>query len=404
MRQIFDRTRDQFSSQLKRSDRPFALDVLLPAIVATVLTAVMFIRVEKHEVNEAAYTNPDMRAYWELAQDPLAAGYSAFTSRILVPAIVHVMPFDLRTDYMIITFIGLTLTGIVVYHIARAFEFERLTSLLAITMFYSLSWASEYNVYDFWRPEPLAFFFFSLAFFAIVCKKDWLFVGALSMGVAAKTSVALVGPFYYGWNAEKLVDWSAIKRTVTVGMLPFAVLVGVRQIHPGSHGSAYPMEWAISLIPSRIALYAETFSVTRLHEWFIQPHGFLLVLGLIGAWYNRRLVVRFVPFGLCIYVQMLIAESSMRHLVMLFPALIVLALLGLRRLLTYSNKRLGTMIRPVYYAPFFVSLILFETRPRTFYPVRFYVQVLLFVGFSLLLFLIATSYVTFTGLEPGDDT
>jgi hypothetical protein len=364
----------------------------------------MFVRVDKHEVNEGAYANPDMRAYWELAQDPLATGYSAFTSRILVPTIVHFMPFDLRTDFMIVTFIGLTLTGIVVYHIAGAFSFKRQTSLLAVTMFFSLSWATEYNVYDFWRPEPLGFFFFALAFLAIVSEKDGLFVGALSVGVAAKTSVALVGPFYYGWNAEELVDWSVIKRTIAVAALPFAVLVGVRQIHPNSGGSEYPMEWAISLIPRRIELYTETFSAVRLHEWFIQPHGFLLVLGLIGAWYNRRLVVRFVPFGAFIYIQMLIAESSMRHLVMLFPALIVLALFGLRELLTRVNDRLGTTVQPVHYAPFFVSLILFETRPRTFYPVRFYMQALLFMAFSILLFLIATSYITFSRPELGGNT
>jgi len=396
---------DQITEWTRHLRRPLVVDYLVPAIASAILTAVMFFRVKKHEVDETAYANPDMRAYWELAQDPLSAGYSAFTSRILVPAIVHVMPFDLRTNFMIVTFVGLTLTGIVVYHIARQFEFNRSMSLLAVPMFFSLSWATEYNVYDFWRPEPLAFFFFALAFFAIVSERDWLFVCSLSIGVAAKSSVALIGPFYYAWNAEKPVDWSTIKQTIAVAILPFAVFVGVRQIHPDTGGAGgYPMEWAIRLIPRRIALYAETFSFARLHEWFIQPHGFLLVLGLVGAWYNRRLVVRFMPFGLFIYVQMLIAESSLRHLVMLFPALIILGLFGLREGVTRVNERLGTTLRPIHYAPFFVSLILFETRPQTFYPVRFYVQVLLFIGFSLLLILITNLHGSFAGPEPGGET
>lgn len=356
-------------------------NVVLPLAVSVAFTLLLFVRIDKKTMGSSNFPgNPDITAYVELARDPFTTDFLYFSYRLLGPTLAHFMPFDLQTNFMILSFFGLASTGTVVFFIAREIGIERATAVLGIAMFFSLSWATEYNVYEFWRPEPLAFLFLALAFYALLVDSDALFVLSLSFGVAAKESVALVGPFYYFWHASSVVDWERIKRTAVVGVVPFAVFVAIRVFHP-PFGSPF-VEYYADQVANVLSFRRQRMTLRYLHEWVLQPHGLVLPLALLGVYRKPSLARRFAPFVALVYVQWFLTKTTQRHFVMAFPALVVLALYGTDYVTSVYNDVFGTTLRPVHFTPVFLGLLLFETRPYQFFPIRFYVQCLFFVGFS----------------------
>ena len=103
-------------------------------------------------------TTNDHYHYINMARAPFKpkVAIAPFCYRILIPFIAWLMPFDLVTNFVIISFVGFYLTGIVLYFLLKEF-FSKILAITGITIFFSLN-MTWYFFYNIWLTESLAFF------------------------------------------------------------------------------------------------------------------------------------------------------------------------------------------------------------------------------------------------------
>lgn len=120
-----------------------------------------------------------------------------FAYRILTPGLARLLPFDLTTNFRLITIVALWATGVAVYALCRAFGYTPGWALVGCGLFYTLYWAIGYTLYDFWLSDPLTFLFVTLAIRAAKLRQRWQFAGLLAIGALNKEAVLCVTPLWF---------------------------------------------------------------------------------------------------------------------------------------------------------------------------------------------------------------
>jgi len=347
------------------NDRFFASrrrEILLVAGVALLMVAALRMRSDALVYDHADFLNPwDHHKYiWMATHNPFDFHVAPFCWRVTTPALASALPFGVEKSFLIISYLSLWLTGVAMYFLARRFRFSKWTSFAGMILFFSLGWAVKANLYNIWRPEPLAFLLATLAIYCIADGKQWRYAALLALGVTVNESVLFVIPLYYSLNAKKPVDPRLALRAVLLALPALAVFAALRSLIPmqnddiaymstlpealrqaqlgstsydlGSLWNEIGLQRLRSLSPQMPMLYTVgTFGVVA------------AMLPLFAVRRNLPLFVRFLPFLLLVYAQLLIATNEMRLLVMAFPAVIILALNGAEAMAGVLRVRTGTV-------------------------------------------------------------
>jgi len=320
--------------------------VLLSALL---FTLILLFRTQIMTYDDPNFPKPwDHHKYIFMAQNSLFNFHIApFCWRIGVPLLVKLLPFDIIVNFLIISFTGIWFTGVVVYYAARELFLTKTYAISAMLMFFSLGWATKWILFDFWLPDAVSFLIITTAIYCIITKKDIYFFLLLYLGVLVKESIIFIVPLYYAFNTDRFFDIKQIRKLFLFTVPAVLILLGVRFLIPQMNSNAdylhklagyMPLNDSDKVVYNYWQLIWDTLK-TRLHnlsygsliDYFVRPYGVFLVLASVYSfWYNKKYLVKFLPFILLIYLQLVFAINTERLLVFAFPALIIFAIDGLR--------------------------------------------------------------------------
>jgi hypothetical protein len=325
-------------------------ELALPLVLSLLLTTALLFGARFVVPGHPNYAKPwDHHKYiWMATDGPLDFHIAPFCWRILVPALAKALPFDLEWSFFLLAFAGVWMTGMVVYSLALRWFPSPSYGLVAMAMWVSLGWAGKLALRNFWLPDSLAFFFVALAVYAVLARRDALFVLSVALGVLAKESVFFVVPLYYTLRTDRWIDPGLLKRCALLALPAALLLVLVRVFIPAlNEDPAY-----LSTLPETVRLVQEgsssygylelfrsvglerlrTISAWDLYAYSVGTFGVIVLLPLFALRRAGVLFLRFLPFLLLVYAQLLFAVNTERLLVLAFPAVILMALAGVEGL------------------------------------------------------------------------
>jgi hypothetical protein len=279
------------------------------------------------------------------SNNPFGFHVAPFCWRVGTPLLAKALPFDVERSFFIISFLSVWMTGVVVFYLARRFALSRWAALSGMLLFFTLGYAARANLYNLWKPDPLAFLVITLAIYCIASRKDWQYALLLAVGVAVKESVLFVVPLYYTLNAEKPLDHRLALRTLLLALPSALVFIALRSFIPmRNEDIAYIGSLPVTL--TQVQLGSSTYDLGRLWNEIGVPRlqsvsvdallGYTVgtfgvvaaTLPLFSVRRNISIFIRFLPFLLLVFAQVLFATNVERLLVFGFPAIIIMGLTG----------------------------------------------------------------------------
>jgi len=276
-----------------------------------------------------------------MAKDPFKpkVAIAPFCYRILTPFIAWLMPFDLVTNFLIISFVGFYFTGILLYYLLKEY-FTKILAITGITIFYSLRFTTWYFFYNLWLTESLAFCFIVLCFWAINKSNLKIYAFSLFLGVLTKEVVLFTIPVLLISEFLKMKENNSFHKKYLLNSL-YAILPGliilitVRIIIVPDPIWGYDYFYLIQRIgvnrriKSIIRLDVEFFYICTIGTW-----GIILCL---FPFFNKEesFIYWFKLYGIfmcLIYSQLLIASDVEHVLISGFYPMLLLALSGIQKL------------------------------------------------------------------------
>lgn len=293
----------------------------------------------------------DHHKYIEIAASSLGSFHIApYCWRIGAPLVARWLPGDIQSGFTLLSWLSTWLIGILLYLLARRVGFSLPLALTGLLLLYTLEWAPKLYLFNVWLPDAPAALLTTAALWAIVTRRDWLFVVLLVAGVAVKESVLFVAPLAYSLRATRLWEPQLALRSLLLTLPAVLALVTIRLAIPAwNDDPAY-----VAALPERLWLvhhgsadygYVESFrdySLRRIRDpawgdlliYTVRPFGIgVSLVAALGAVLHRERLLRFAPFILLVYSQPFFAGDNERLLVAAFPAVLLLALDGLDGLL-----------------------------------------------------------------------
>lgn len=335
----------------------------------------------------------DHHAYIAMARDnPFDFHIAPFGWRVGLPVLAKTLPLGLQTSFFLLTFLAVTATVVVLYYALRAAGFNRQYALLGFGFFFALGWAPKFALMDFWLPDGVVFLAVIGALLCILEHRAVPFAVVLLLGVIVKEAVIFVVPLYYTLQTRRPIDARLAIQTLVVALPAIAALLMLRIAIPARNddleyvGTLTPQLQAFrSFIPSysyyellRDIGYHQRLHDYRLDTWLLYTSGTwsvpVFTLAIIGAIRRPLLALRLSPFLILVYSQILFAVNIERLLVLGFPAVVWLALEGLR----YFSNRSG--VSTAWFLPLPLLLLMLQLEHPAMVPVRFEAETLVFLG------------------------
>jgi len=326
-------------------------EFLLVAGIALVLVAALRVRTDTLTYDHTDFFNPwDHHKYiWMASNNPFDFHVAPFCWRVATPMLVKALPMDVERGFLAVSYLALWLTGVAVFYLVRRFGFGKWPALAGMFLYFSIGWVVKANLYNIFKPDPLAFLISTLAIYCIVARKNLLYALLLAVGVLAKESVLFVAVLYYTLLARRAVDPKLLVRTILLALPAVAVLVALRTLIPMQNddplymstlpealrqvqlgSSTYDPAWLWSEIglprlraisPEALVRYtAGAFGITA------------AMLPLFAVRRNLSLFLRFLPFLVLVYAQILFATNDTRVLAFGFVPFIILSMGGAERI------------------------------------------------------------------------
>lgn len=333
------------------SNRQARIEFVLIVAVALGAVITLLLRADKLTTDKLTPGSVSDHTYYiSLAMDGSAhCNVAPYCYRVLQPMMTRILPFDLQTNFLLITMASLWLTGIALYYLLKTYKFSIIACFAGVLLFYSLGWATGFLLFYFWMSDGLVFFLITLAIYCIRTKRDAYFMGLLAIGAVAKESILVVAPLYYTLNLvpnprslfRSLFDGKLAAKTLFLISPAIIVLLVLRFAIPVTNTVNYLEAihyWAVA--HSEHAVGSALIIAPNVRGWlvltyifdYIATFGLALFLPFLAIKRNIEHLLRYVPFLVLVSVQLLLAEATERLLVYAFPVVVLLALNGLSAL------------------------------------------------------------------------
>jgi len=179
----------------------------------------------------------DHENYIKMARSGIIPGKmfcnNPFCYRIFIPMLVSFFPTNLQMAiFTIITYLGIYLTLFSFYFFLKLLSFSDNLSFLGINLFFFSRFGPKFLIFDNFRPEALSIFFIIMCFISILKRKDLLFSIFFICAVLTKEQTVSMILVFYAYNAKKMFDFQAFRKTIVIGLLPAIIFFGIRYIFP----------------------------------------------------------------------------------------------------------------------------------------------------------------------------
>jgi hypothetical protein len=255
---------------------------------------------------------------------------------------------------MIVSGGALMLTGVMSYLILNELGFGP-SSYLAPVLVYTFPPLITFGVYDFWLVDSSAAFLVGIAFYLIfIDRYQWLLV-TMVVGMGVKESILLIGPAYYLWNAESIIDTDSLKKTSLLLIVPTLALLILRFIFTTGND-----EYVSFYLSQTVSQFAEWGLWTTAKKFSLWPFGLAVLLWVVSV-----VDERFDEFAVLIPVMFLISLQAIlgggieRYMMIAWPVATIFATLGLSRISTNLNRILPDELNlhPLFLAPPLLTIL-----------------------------------------------
>jgi len=345
---------------------------VLIALIVTCM-ALLAVRVDFRTTDSAAFAAPGWDRHLYLAMsdgNPFAFHLAPYCWRVLVPSLVAVSPLTGQVTMLVLTVASLATTAVALYLLVLRWTRPG-SALVAVVLFFSMGWGAKYLMSDFWLPDALVFAIVTVAILLAAQGRLLPFAIVLAVGAATKESCLAVAPLFYTLNAKRPLDGAAALRTMAAVLPAVAVIFGLRigiEAWNGDLAYVRSLPPAISRVPELFPHYSyldllhdvgkeqrlRYLGVDTFHEYTWRTFGVIpLLLALVSLRSSWRWALRFAPFVVLVYAQTLFATDTERLLVLAFPAILILAAIGLEDVLTATaaTPRVAWAIAGLSFAP-----------------------------------------------------
>lgn len=298
----------------------------------------------------------DHHKYIYMAQhNPWDFHIAPFCWRLLNPFLASLLPFNVDTNFLVVMLVEILLTAVMVYFMLKAAGFGQLASLTGMFLYWGLSQATKGPLFLVWLSDPLTHLFLVTTVYLIFTKRPVWAALVLAAGCLSKEVLILGAPLYYLLTAERIVDWKQLRRGVLFGLPAVAVFIGMRVLIPErgfdpAYTSTLPREVASAYYGHLGFGYWQ--SAREIFRWRMQDFtgwhirmmtvdtfGVLLLFPLFAIRKNIEPALRWGPFVAGVYVATLLFSSGYeRPLVICFPAVLIMGLNGLERLVSLTGS------------------------------------------------------------------
>jgi hypothetical protein len=318
----------------------------IPLVIAAAATAILWVGTAKLTVGDPAFGNVgDDHVYLYMATHPLGRFHVApWSWRLLVPALVKILPVSTQTGFEVISAATIGLTGVVTYLVLRCWGFPGGFAILGMLFYFSMSYATRFNIRDFWLTDSAAILFASLGILALQRRRSAIFALLMMLGVLAKESVIFIAPLYYTFEARRRWDARVFARMLVLALPAVAVLIFIHVAIPAWNGHKSYLASMPRLVKLDIQNVVPSYNLMRVASltlaerahtpgtslvYVLTSFGLLGIVFVAMGWRRLRPVLkRFWPFLLLVAAQLLFALNTQRLVVLAFLPVVIACLYG----------------------------------------------------------------------------
>lgn len=313
------------------------------------------------------------RSFVEMAQG------GALTSPVGLPLLVRGLPIGAQAGFFLIAFCSVWMTGFAIFYLCRAMGFDEALSLIGMLLFFSMGWAVNAPLERLWCPDAVAGLSIVLAM--LFTLRGFYTVAGVALLVGAEMSgtVLFAVPLLFTLPAMGASRSTAIIRGAISTYCAFGLWLALR-IHFAPETSDGLWVHIERSAWQRWNDFGAAPVATLLRHTLIPLGAAVALLPLFGLRQSLRWAVRFSPFIAIVFLSLLVSDETERRIALLFPAMVPLALFGVRAL----RDRLGADRWTLMALP--LALILLNLIDQYHPAASFQVQSLVFVGWVALIF------------------
>lgn len=278
---------------------------------------------------EESIVNP----YMMMAKHPYSYVVFPYGSRILTPWLVHILPLGIDAGFRMIAFIGLWITGFLLFLIMRQFCTNVILCIGLTALFY-LAPTVQFLTENAWFIDPLSYMFLCIALVGATHNQHGIGMAGLTAGALNRPSSILYAPAIILFQRQYPLCKSQVIHSLLVVMpacicitLIFLVWPQVSNYGIINSGNTFGSSDVQTILEQQGLLFL--FSTLIYQELLPCLWGVML----IGLLYVNRIVL-----SACIYIiiisilPMIAATDYFRLPFYAFPALFILSASGFERL------------------------------------------------------------------------
>jgi hypothetical protein len=299
------------------------------ALAVSALCTLAILLLDALVVDEATPIGDD-RIYELMAQDPGATHTFPFAYRVLVPTVVHVLPFGHTFSFSLLAWLCTGACGGVTYVLLRRFDVaDGLAVALAVVLATSPGLLIV-SLRDGRNTDAATVLLMLVAVLCMVDRRPRALAVTLLVGAFVRESVVFLMPLTYAVWADRWWDRAALRRAATVCAPALVVYVALRIGIP-TVGREQVNGYGDGLIAGRINNLRRGFD-----DGWTELRRIFITFGPL--WFVAPLAVRDAPFvrrGLvlvgCSLVAMTFALDWGRMVLLAAPVVLVASAVALQR-------------------------------------------------------------------------
>ena len=278
--------------------------------------------------------NWDHHAYITMAEvGPGNYHIAPYAWRPLLPTLAWASPAADQVDFFAITFISLTVSGLLLYQLALSLSDSRVVAAASILGFASIPWTFEFLIWDFWLPDGIQMLFFCSTLWASTTNRIWITpIIAIAASLNKETGV-LIGPLVLFASTFVKQRYGHVKLAAICLGISIIVLISLRLVIPsGNSDEVYiqSLSYENQQIAETIGKYSILTNLKRFglevrlrdlsfqafYSYSIGTFGPLVILAFLVMIKAERRFFWYASLPLSlVYLQIMIAENVERLIV-----------------------------------------------------------------------------------------
>lgn len=258
----------------------------------------------------------DSAIYLKMSYQPFTFISSPYSYRILTPLLVYLLPFEHLMGFIVVNLSATISTLVLLFYYLKKLDFTKNYRVLGV-LFFFLAPSVLYLLVNITLVDSLSYFFFLLAFYAILIKSDKLYLITLLLGILNKETILFTLPLFFICKLDSGI-LKALKSTLLISLPALLIFFYVRY----SLGLVNYLS-----LDEIVRISSNLFHSLNL---FNNPFPAFGTLWIISFFSIRNIDNPFIKKSIylipLILLQLFIATDSFRALFLAFPIIIPMSM------------------------------------------------------------------------------